>query len=296
MTRSMRESNYIGTFVYSHGQRLEAMRIAHRAGAEGQRERLVSLTGKRREIIRDGENVTCVLADRDEVVVDRRKIRNPLTDLLPESSDELDDHYILETAGDGRVANREVVRVRIQSRDRYRYGYELAIDRDTGLLLGSELLSGDADSPVEQIMFTNIRRPDQIPDSQLEQQISGDGFVWHRRDPASSSDTEINGDSEWQISSPPDGFRLVRRQRHTLPGRDAMVEHWLYTDGLASVSVYIERMGEAAGTFHGRSAMGALNVYGRKIGAHQVVVVGEVPVTTVEAIGESIRRRDRATP
>jgi sigma-E factor negative regulatory protein RseB len=296
MTRSMRESNYTGTFVYRYGDRLEAMRIAHRAGPDGRRERLRSLSGRRREIIRDGQAVTCVFADRDAVVVDRRQTRNPLSDLVPSGADTLGQNYQLDVAGVGRIADREVIRLRIKPRDGYRYGYELAIDREAGLLLGSQLLEEGEGSPVEQIMFTSVAQPEDIPDSALEQSISGDGFVWHRRDTSSDGVSEVSDDSQWTVGSVPPGFQLDMRERHTLPGRDVMVEHWLYTDGLASVSVYIERTGNEIGAFHGRSRMGALNVYGRKVEGYQVVVVGEVPAVTVESMGRSIEQKNGAGP
>ena len=141
------------------------------------------------------------------------------------------------------------MRVRIAPRDGYRYGYELAIDREAGLLLGSELLAEGDGGPNEQIMFTSIEQRESIPDSVLEQTINGDDFAWHRRDPSSDRDEMSAESSRWRVGNVPQGFRLNRRERHTLPGRDVMVEHWLYTDGLASVSVYIERTGQEVGAF-----------------------------------------------
>jgi sigma-E factor negative regulatory protein RseB len=296
MARAMRETSYTGTFVYRYGDQLETMAIVHRADGDGERERLVTLNGKRREIIRDDTEVTCIFPDHDSVVVDRRQVRNPLNDLVPSERADLGQSYELAMRGEGRVADREVVRIGIRPTDGYRYGYELAIDRDTGLLLASDLLAEDGDRVVEQIMFTSIELPSRIPDAALEQTIDGEDFTWHRRQREADQNRPLKNDSGWDIDPAPEGFDVAMRERHTLPGRDVMVEHWLYTDGLATVSVYIERTKADDGAFHGRSQMGAINVFGRMIGPYQIVVVGEVPAVTVESIGRSIKRRDGETP
>jgi len=292
MSQAMQETTYSGTFVYRYGDRIEAMRIARRVGSSGVRERLITLNGRHREILRDGNQVTGIFADQDAVVVDRRQARNPLTDLVPDSPSGLNERYELDVAGESRVADRDAVWLRIRPRDGYRYGYQMAIDRRTGLLLAANLVGDDGDRPIEQILFTTIETRENIPDSELQQSITGDGFIWRRRDTDTAKTVEMGESGDWEAGSVPDGFQVSMRQKHQLPGRDVMVEHWLYTDGLATVSVYIEKTGTGVGAFHGRSRMGALNVYGRTLGRYQVVVVGEVPPITVESIGRSIQRRD----
>ena len=61
MTNAVRQTNYDGVVVYSSGSRMETMRIVHGFDGEQERERLVSLTGDAREIVRDGDAVICVL-------------------------------------------------------------------------------------------------------------------------------------------------------------------------------------------------------------------------------------------
>src|ERR1700712_1224494 len=54
-----RQLNYAGTFVYQHGRQMESSRIAHVSDASGEYEKLETLDGLPREIIRNNENVTC---------------------------------------------------------------------------------------------------------------------------------------------------------------------------------------------------------------------------------------------
>ena len=51
MTHAVKSSNYEGTFVYLHKQRLESMKIVHIVDAGGnEREHLLSLSGAAREV------------------------------------------------------------------------------------------------------------------------------------------------------------------------------------------------------------------------------------------------------
>lgn len=71
------------------------------------------------------------------------------------------------------------------------------------------------------------------------------------------------------------------------PGRDS-VDHRVYSDGLASLSIFIESGFEAADRHEGLSSVGAVNAFGRIVGEYQVSVVGEVPGITVEKVAAAI--------
>lgn len=59
MSKASRELNYDGVFVYRLGKQVDTMRIIHKSDADGSIERLVSLTGHAREVIRDKDQVRC---------------------------------------------------------------------------------------------------------------------------------------------------------------------------------------------------------------------------------------------
>lgn len=285
VAQAARTLNYEGVFVYQHRGRLEAMRIVHRANGDGERERLYSLTGAAREIIRDNEKVACYLPDSRSVVVDQRQIANPLTQLVPKDVESLSRSYELKVTGEGRVAGRLATRIGIVPRDQYRFGYGLWIDQQTGLLLQADVF-GEQGALVEQLMFTELRTPETIPTSMLEPQLTGEGFNWFQEAPLQSAES---GKSDWTVADLPPGFELVLHEQRRLPGSEQPVEHLLLSDGLASVSVYIEKTAPDDG-FSGHSQMGAVNAYGRLLdGGIQITAVGEVPAVTVEAIGESVR-------
>lgn len=96
---------------------------------------------------------------------------------------------------------------------------------------------------------------------------------------------------EWVVTRLPEGFRAVSHRRHGLTPAGRPVQHSVYSDGRASVSVFVEPLGDAA-PFEGKSSMGAVQAYCVEIEGHLVTVVGEVSKEVVRAIAESVRRTE----
>lgn len=289
VSQAARTLNYEGVFVYQHKGGLEAMRIIHRAQDGNESERLYSLTGAPREIIRDDEKVTCILPNNRSIVVDRRQIGNPLSQLVPRDAQKLSRAYDLDVTGEGRVADRAAAEVSIIPKDEYRFGYRLWIDQATGLLLQADVFDSNG-KRIEQLMFTELRTPDSIEPSSLEPQLSGDAYSWRQEEPVAAT---VGKDSKsWQFNDLPAGFELVLHEARPAPSGGEQMEHLLFSDGLASVSVYIEKTAPED-AFRGYSEMGAVKAFGRLVGdTTQVTAVGEVPRQTVERISAAIEQRD----
>jgi sigma-E factor negative regulatory protein RseB len=90
----------------------------------------------------------------------------------------------------------------------------------------------------------------------------------------------------WQFVDLPPGFRLVK-QGDWLDEDGRRVEHLVLSDGLASVSIYVE--GAPKQGLRGSARIGAVHAAGAQVSRHQVTVVGEVPLQTVEAVLAGIR-------
>lgn len=284
MSRAVQDQNYEGVFVYRRGNRLETMRVIHRVGKNGQQERLVSLNGSPREIIQANGRITRILPNDHTITVASGAAENPVNALVPSDIDHLSKYYRFEMFGNGRVAGRAAVLVGIRPRDQYRYGYSLWIDRASGLLLRSDLLD-EHGVPIEQLMFTRIETPATIPESALKSMSLDKDLSQY--DGGGGAPAASHVSTHWRITNPPAGFRLKLHQIGRISGSDGMVEHMLYSDGLASVSVYIEENPVGA-AFTGRSKIGALSAYGRLVNGHQVTVVGEVPMVTMKMLADSV--------
>jgi sigma-E factor negative regulatory protein RseB len=287
MHQAGRSLDYEGTFVYQHGDQLESLRIIHKAGTGGVRERLVSLNGAPREIIRTDSEVRCYLPDENAVLIEHRRADNRnFPALLPDSLALLKGNYMIRAGKEGRVAGRKAVSVRIKPRDAYRYGYLLWVDEASGLLLKASLLDEQGEV-IEQYMFTQVSIGGPIPESELKPQYPAKGIVWQRADDA----TRVPSTGQWTATRLPDGFTLSARMMRMLPARKQPVEHLVYSDGLAVVSVFVEKAGDEArpNALSGLTHMGAAHAFGKVVDGHQVTVVGEAPALTVDMIGESVR-------
>jgi sigma-E factor negative regulatory protein RseB len=289
MHQAGRSLDYEGSFVYQHGDQMESLRIVHKTGAGGVRERLVSLNGAPREIIRTDSEVRCYLPDENAALIEHRRADNRnFPALLPDSLTLLKGSYLIRAGKEGRVAGRKAVSVHIKPRDAYRYGYQLWADEASGLLLKASLLD-ERGRVVEQYMFTQVSIGKAIPESELEPQYPAKGIVWQRAD----GEPLALSTGQWVAARLPAGFTLSARMMRKLPARKQPVEHLVYSDGLAVVSVFVEKVdGEAKpNVLSGLTHMGAVHAFGKVVDGHQVTVVGEAPAITVDMIGESVGPR-----
>ena len=285
MSDAMRNLNYQGTFVYMHEHRLEGMQISHFRDAHGEKERLVSLNGEAREVIRDNNNLTCIWPSSRKVIVDvsRKNSFSPI--FSPEDIKRLEKFYDMKLAGRDRVADMNTVIVHIDPRDEYRYGMKFWINEANGLMMKSRLFD-EKGEVVEEVMFTSLEvfETGEMPPIDTTPPID-DNFTlvrYHSGDTA----TSVAADNAWQVNGIPGGFWRESSLRRKLPGSDHIVQQMVYTDGLASLSVFIEPKSEL--TQGGISSMGAVNAYIRILQDYSVTAIGEVPSGTVKLFAESV--------
>jgi sigma-E factor negative regulatory protein RseB len=288
MSSALQTLDYDGTFVYLHDGRLDAMRIIHQVSDGGQRERLVSLTGSAREVLRDDKAVTCIKADNKSVMIGKSRPRPPFP-VLPRDLDKTSRNYQIEDVGDDRMAGYNARVIAITPKDDFRYGYRFWIEQNTRMLL-KYVLSGPDGKPIEQVMFTRLGIGADIPQSELQPSLSGDGYTWHRQEDVRGSPLQDSGQPEWQVRQLPDGFALTHFQQKRMREDAEAAHHMVFSDGLATVSVYVEKRGHQDDNLNGLSSMGAMNAYGLMLDDYQVMVVGEVPPATVRMIAHSLGR------
>jgi sigma-E factor negative regulatory protein RseB len=283
MNRAVEDLNYRGTFVHVIEGTAESLHIIHR-NAEGKSgERIVSADGVGREIIRQEGAVQCILPDRRVVLLEERKDLSPLVSALPSYSNEIESHYELALRSSARVANRSAQVIEIKPRDEYRYGYMLWLDEETAMPLRSDLID-DKGAVVEQILFTDIEFVDSIPADALAATIDTTGFEM-LRPPESAT---LTRDIPWRAAAVPGGFKLSVATQSPIAGSETPVEHLVYSDGLATVSVFIEDPNTKAEVNDGFSTMGSTNAFSLTLRGRKVTAMGEVPRQTVRTIASSL--------
>jgi sigma-E factor negative regulatory protein RseB len=83
MNQAVDGMNYVGTFVHLSGKESHASRVVHRAKGGALGERVVSLDGEEREVIRTASETRCILPAQRVVIVDRVR-ESSLRAALPE--------------------------------------------------------------------------------------------------------------------------------------------------------------------------------------------------------------------
>ncbi len=278
--------SYIGTFVYQHGQQMETSRITRFFDASGAQEKLESLGGIPREIIRDKNQVTCYLPESMTMKIERQNGDRSFPAILPDQVRELTDNYTIRKGEVERVAGFDCQVITLQPKDRMRYGHKLWADLNTGMLIKAKTLD-ERNEGVESFFFTQLQIGN-VDREKVKSRYAVKGREWRVED-SGAIDAKLV-DAGWILRTPPPGFRKIGEVRRTL-GSTAGVGHIVLSDGLAAVSVFIEPLANRQATNAGLARQGAINVFTRRLGDHWITVVGETPAESVKYIANAVEYR-----
>lgn len=279
MTTADEQLNYQGVFVLRKSDTLITMRVEHGVDERGTWESLESLNGEARKVVKVNEEVVSIYPERKLLMVTRSKNKASLHPTLPENLEKLESHYAINRLNDDRIAEHKTAVIDVRPKDNFRYGYRYWLDDNTGVLLKCDLLNEDG-NVVEQMMFTEMVYLSETPAAAFAE-IDLEGYVSKRMDHGRVSDASTN----WHVKQLPTGFMLTQSSVRTDEATESV--HLVYSDGLASVSVFVEQGENGYHYLDGASSMGALNAFGVRIGEHFVTVMGEVPAMTVMQIAQS---------
>jgi sigma-E factor negative regulatory protein RseB len=293
MSEAVEYLNFEGTLVYMRPGHAETFKVFHRVDDQGVSERLVALDGERVEIIRSSEGLICIFPEQKAVVVEKRedkgKKANPLYASIPTYSESVPEHYELQVFAADRVLGRPVAVIGITPRDDFRYGYRLWLDEETGMPLKSQLIGEDEHMPVEEIRFTEIRLPTMVAKEAVVSDLDTSEFDWTTQSDTSAGTGSSDPPETWRAGELPRGFMLtMETQQYTGSGVFPRIQ-LVYSDGLASVSVFIDKGVAAAEQAEGLTMIGAANAFSVIVDGQLVTAFGEVPPKTVELIANSTR-------
>ncbi|HEX2584361.1 MAG TPA: MucB/RseB C-terminal domain-containing protein [Steroidobacteraceae bacterium] len=287
MSASLTERNYDGRFIHSSDTQSETLRIVHRNVKGGITERLVSLDGSGREYIRTNTKTTYYMPDTRTVVVEDRIDNDGLLTLIPEYRAGLENYYDITMGQETMVLGKRAILVNVQPRDEFRYGYRLWLDMETAMPLKSQLFNHHG-KIVEQVAFAELAVKDSIPDADLQTSINTSGYSQLRQEARRHF---ISPDSiGWRVTNLPPGFKLKVTRLQSMAGSKSPVRHMVYSDGLATVSVFIEPANGKDNQGSGLQRVGSVFAFHSDNSGYQVTAVGEVPPLTVKSIVGSLMR------
>jgi len=283
-----RQFNYAGTFMYQYGTHVETSRIAHVVDGSGEYEKLETLDGPPREIVRNNDNVTCYLPESKTVVIEKRSARQ-FPALLPEQLSGISDNYTARKAEQERVAGYDCQTIVLEPRDNLRYGHKFCAELSTGLALRARTFN-EKNELVESLAFTQLTIGPGVNRELLKSRYAGKTQNWHV-DRTALEHSEAGADSGWVIKDQLAGFKKLMEMKRSVSGRPAQVSHIVYSDGLAAVSVFIEPMPKSPPPA-GPAFQGAVNIYVKPQADQMLTVVGETPARTVKQIADSLSPRE----
>jgi len=291
MNQALVSRNYDGVFSHWQGGRVEMLRIIHRLQDGEVTERLVSLDGSGREFIRSGAELTCYLPDQRTVVVEQRPEGKPLLGNFPSFDESSAGVYDVEEVKRTRFNRRNTRVIAVTPRDEFRYGYRLWIDESTAMPLKTQLCDGRG-RVIEQMVFASLTLTARIPNAAFRPDVATDGFQWIRNEREPVRALAASRHMMWSAIKLPPGFRMTNRSAQLMPGSSSPVAHLVFTDGLASVSVFVESHTSEPipkGQNSGATRMGSSSAFSTVIDGHKVTAVGEVPPATVRFIANSLK-------
>jgi sigma-E factor negative regulatory protein RseB len=297
MNQALATRNYDGTFFHLSEGHVETMRIVHRVRSGRVTERLQSLDGSGREFVRNDGELTCYLPDQRTVLVEPRPDHGPFLGSLPQFGADVNEFYRIEALPPTRVLGRRVQVIAVNPKDQFRFGYRLWLDETTAMPLKTQLCDSHG-QVIEQIFFARLDMPQSIPDSDLTPAVHTEGMRWVRQGPAHDSASPAL--AAYRASELPPGFHLTASGAQTIGEAPEPASHLVYSDGLATVSVFVEAPPSGAGAdpatntppqppMQGLARVGSGFAFSTVVQGHQVTAVGEVPAQTVEFIAHSVK-------
>lgn len=287
MGQASQQQNFKGTLVIRQSDTMQAIRVKQGVAKDGSWQTLESLTGEDQTIIRQNNKVTTIFPAKKLITIsDELKgsfDKGPLHPALPYNRNALKDLYDLEIGGESRIANKTTQIIKMTPHDQHRYGYIFWLDQQSGLLLKCDLLD-EKGNILEQLMYSEVELLTEAPENSIDLNALKTYRVVRFMD-----EQDIIEES-WLASQLPEGFKLVRTVRISNQSNAAPAYHMVYSDGMASVSVFVEQRKTMDKPVLGLSSMGPVNAYSSFMDEAYVTAIGEVPSATVQMIAESIKR------
>ncbi|MEQ1526291.1 MAG: MucB/RseB C-terminal domain-containing protein [Gallionella sp.] len=288
------ETEYSGVFVYQYADAVETSRITHLTEAGVEYEKLESLDGPQREIIRHHGHVW--MSDSHGMVEMNSQQKNArFPSLLPQQLSALSENYQAKLAGKERVAGFDAQVILFQPKDALLYSHKIWVHSESGLLLKAAVLD-DKNKMVEQYAFTQLQIGGKLDRSWLKANVKktfhgekGHDYAKAKTKTSDSIEKSPPFNSGWVVRFLPSGFKKTTELERPMHGKHLPVTQIVYSDGLSAVSVFIEHNDHDEDDFDGLSSRGAVTLYHKVVGDHLFTVVGEGPPRAIVKVLDSIR-------
>ena len=281
-----RALSYQGVFVCQSGQQSKAVQITHFFNGQGEYARNIVLDGTPREVFSQNNDLVIFSPKNQKIVVEKRRGQNMFPAILPTNLDAIKQNYTLRPAESEKVAGRDSQVLILEPKDTLRYSYRFWIDNEYGLLLKSVMFNSRNEA-IESIGFSQLALLTKVDLDWFQPKIdSKKSYVMEEE--AAITIAENASNTEWSIKDLPPGYRKIDQMRRVVHGKPLPVTHLIFSDGLATVSLFIEPVAKNVKSKIIHSIVGNTSFYTNTADGYQVTAVGEVPEATVAQIAHSV--------
>ena len=247
-----------------------------------------TLTGAPRSTVRRNDDVVIFLPENRVVRTQKRESLGPFPNLLQSLESTIPDYYSARRAGQDRVAGFDTDIVELLPKDKLRFGYRIWTEKKTGLVVKLQTLDTEG-GVLEQAAFSELQLDAPVKIGKLIQMMaSPEGWRVERSDAVKTS-AAAEG---WTLKLAVAGFKPVncyKRPSAAAPPEGTM--QWIFSDGLASVSLFVEPYDRQRHLQEGLLGAGATQTLTRRIQEWWLTAVGEVPSETLKAFAANLERR-----
>jgi len=288
MQEASRLRSYVGTFVVSSSTgSMSSARIWHAGGATQQIERVEVLSGAPRSTFRRNDEVLTFLPEHHVVRTERHESLGLFPNLLKSSESSIPEFYAARRLGAERVAGFDADLIQLVPKDTLRFGYRVWSEKRTGLVVKLQTLDADG-NVLEQAAFSELQLDSPVrPDKLLHMMQPPRGWRVERAEAVKTTPAAEG----WGLHSTVAGFRPLNCYKRSAAGTSEGGIQWIFSDGLASVSLFVEPYDRQRHRQEGMFASGATQTLTRRIDDWWLTVVGEVPPQTLKAFAQSLERR-----
>lgn len=289
MQEASRLRSYIGTFVVSSNSgAMSSARIWHAGDADQQVERVEVLTGAPRSTFRRNDEVMTFLPEHRLVRSEKRESLGLFPNLLKSGESSIPEFYSARHLGPDRVAGFDADVVQLAPRDGLRFGYRVWSEKKSGLVIKLQTLDSEG-KVLEQAAFSELQLDTPVRMDKLVQMMAApEGWRIERVDAVKTSPAAEG----WSLKAAVAGFKPMScYKRAAAAAAPEGTMQWIFSDGLASVSLFVEPYDRQRHLQEGLFASGATQTLTRRIQEWWLTAVGEVPAQTLKAFAQSLERR-----
>ena len=283
---------YIGTFVVSSGGAMSSAKIWHVCEGNQQMERVETLTGAPRSIFRHNDQVVTFMPDHKVVRSEKRESLGLFPELLQSIDSRIADFYKIRQDGVERVAGVEADIVVLVPKDNMRFGYRVWTEQKKGLVVKLQTL--DADGKVlEQAAFSELQLDAPVKMDKLRQMMGK--VEGYRVEKPVLVKTTASAEG-WVLKAPVAGFKPMSCYKRPAAAAASAVAgeeplQCIFSDGLASVSIFVEPFDRQRHDKESSLSMGATQTMTRQLETYWLTAMGEVPMTTLRLFANGLEHK-----